>query len=162
MLGTPRKAGIAVGPGYSYLQKEKKSLSSWSLPTVHTSGWLLIGATVPSPPPANPVTMVSVWDIFDISVWYFVWLGKWCYQHVRWVCLYNTENSVIIFIPVWEVGMSDGRGSEVNVSEPKLECVGQIWMCWSDSLSCKPQDQDTQLKWARKRHCISLEGWKRL
>ena len=54
MLGTPRKAGIAVGPGYSYLQKENKSLSSWSLHTVHTSGWLLIGATVPSPPSATP------------------------------------------------------------------------------------------------------------
>jgi len=45
---------------------------------------------------------------------------------VRWACLYNTENSVIIFTPVWEVGMREGRGSEVNVSEPKLECVDQI------------------------------------
>ena len=118
--------------------------------------------SLPSLRPPHPVTMASVWDIFDISVWYFVWLGKWCYQHVRWACLCNTENSVIIFTPVWEVGMREGRGSEVNVSEPKLECVGQIWMCWSDCLSCKPQDQDTQLKWTRKRHCISLQGWKRL
>ena len=56
MLGTSRKAGIALGPGYSYLQKENKSLSSWILHIVHTSGGLLIGAIFPSPP-SGPHTL---------------------------------------------------------------------------------------------------------
>lgn len=147
--------------GIPTCKKRTKSLSLMEL-TYCAYQWLAVDrATVPLPSLSNSPPTLWQWPVsgtFYISVWYFVWLGKWCYQHVRWYVYITQRISVIIFIPVWEVEWAGGRGSEVNVSEPKLECVGQIWMCWSDSLSCKPQDQDTQLKWARKRHCISLKA----
>lgn len=77
---------------YSYLQKENKSLMEL---TYCAYQWLVVDRgqlfLLPQQLPANPVTMASVWDILDISVWYFVWLGKWCYQHVRCGYVYITQ-----------------------------------------------------------------------